>query len=195
MTPSESFGRQHLSNFSKIGQLLGNFWEKWATLGHLFTNFWATFGFFTCNLWKGLLPWQQQNQYIFVQGLDQHVRICPQLTTRSNWGENSFRVTYPLLTELNNLPAFLNLFFIFSEIVRSLRKSFDVFGKKRKISESFQNNLPEIFGSVRKMFGKLRKPSEVFECNRSFMIFFIYLIFQSLTPVDCSKIRFKNFDL
>ena len=34
---------------------LGNFWEKWATLGHLFTNFWATFGYFIGNLWKGLI--------------------------------------------------------------------------------------------------------------------------------------------
>ena len=42
VTPSESFGRQHLSNFSKIGQLLGK-------MG----NFGASFYKFLSNLWKG----------------------------------------------------------------------------------------------------------------------------------------------
>ena len=51
----ESHGWQRLRNLSKTRELLGNFWEKWATLGHLFTNFWATFGYFIGNLWKGLI--------------------------------------------------------------------------------------------------------------------------------------------
>ena len=84
-----------------------------------------------------------------------------------------------------------------SEIVGSLGKSSEVFGKNRKMSESSQNDLPSIFENFRKfleVFGNARKTSETLGEFSNVMgsLRKILIAFQSDT---CGlKIGFKNFD-
>ena len=85
-----------------------------------------------------------------------------------------------------------------SEIIGSLRKSTEFFGKNRKMSESFQNDLPTLFENFWKfseIFGSVRKCSENFGNTRKFLnvIGGLWKFFYTIPISDtCGlKIKFK----